>query len=196
MHEDLTQFEAMVARLHGGDPSAAEEIVRHYEPFVRRAVRMSLQHSSLRRTLDSMDLCQSVFAAFFYQVATGATEVVGPDHLVKLLTTIARRKLAQAMRKDYRRRRQLQAVMPPAGSFSLIDPAPTPSKILSSKDLAHRIRALLSDEERELAGMRSSGASWAKIAERTGGSALSCRVQLFRAIRRVLGELGMSEDGI
>ncbi|MBY0589555.1 sigma-70 family RNA polymerase sigma factor [bacterium] len=195
MYDDLSQFEALVARLNGGDPVAAEEIVRQYEPFIRRAVQMGLRNSRLRRTLDSMDLCQSVFAAFFYQVATGTTEVISPDELIKLLVTIARRKLAQAMRKDYRRRRQLHAVMPSAGSFSLIDPAPTPSRVLSSKDLAARIRELLSHDERELADMRATGISWADIAERTGGSAESCRVQLFRAIRRVLGELGMSPHG-
>ena len=40
-----------------------------------------------------MDICQSVLGSFFVRAATGQYKLETPEHLLKLLTTMARNKL-------------------------------------------------------------------------------------------------------
>ena len=58
-------FQAMLLRVRAGDEDAAAEVVRRYEPALRRLIRMRLTDPHLTRLLDSMDVCQSVLANSF-----------------------------------------------------------------------------------------------------------------------------------
>src|SRR5206468_9976043 len=58
---DESSFADLIGRVRAGDGRAAAELVRRYEPAVRVAVRVRLTDPGLRRVLDSMDVCQSVF---------------------------------------------------------------------------------------------------------------------------------------
>jgi len=61
----------LIARVRAGDQAAAAELVRDYEPHVRRAVRIQLRDPRLRSVFDSADICQSVMASFFARLALG-----------------------------------------------------------------------------------------------------------------------------
>lgn len=58
-------FADLISRVRSGDQLAAAEIVRQYEPEIRREVRVRLHDPRLRRVLDSMDISQSVLGSFF-----------------------------------------------------------------------------------------------------------------------------------
>ena len=60
-----TSFQDLVDRIRAGDNEAAAELMRRYEPTVRRIARVRLGDAHLRHLLDSLDICQSVFASFF-----------------------------------------------------------------------------------------------------------------------------------
>src|SRR5208282_5000541 len=102
-------FQVLIERVRAGDAEAAAELVRRYEPMVRRAARVRLVDPRLGRVLDSMDICQSVMASFFVRAALGQYELNSPDQLLKLLATMARNTLAnqahgqRAARRDLRR---------------------------------------------------------------------------------------------
>jgi RNA polymerase sigma-70 factor (ECF subfamily) len=93
--------------VRAGDADAA--VVRRYEPEIRRAVRLRLTDPSLRRVLDSMDVCQSVLASFFVRAAAGQFDLEEPSQLLRLLVVMARNKLRdqvsyhRAARRDQRR---------------------------------------------------------------------------------------------
>src|SRR5208283_5128504 len=87
-------FQVLIERVRAGDAEAAAELVRRYEPMVRRAARVRLVDPRLGRVLDSMDICQSVMASFFVRAALGQYDLNSPDQLLKLLATMARNKLA------------------------------------------------------------------------------------------------------
>jgi len=55
----------LMSRIQAGDPDAAAELVRHYEPDIRLEVRVRLriQDGRVRRMLDSMDITQSCWPA-------------------------------------------------------------------------------------------------------------------------------------
>ena len=65
-------FGELIGRVRAGDALAAAEVVRRYEPALRRAVRARLRRDPrLCRLLDSVDVSQSVLASFFVRAALG-----------------------------------------------------------------------------------------------------------------------------
>ena len=184
-------FQDLIGRVRAGDEEAAAEIVRRYEPAIRRAARIRLVDSRLQRLFDSADISQSVFGSFFVRAALGQYELEGPEQLLKLLVTMSRKKLAdhvrqlRAARRDYRR----ETVTPRPG----IDTHSNPSRLAATRELVQEFRARLSEEERQLADLRARGRGWDQIAADLGKSAEALRKQLARAVERIARELGLDE---
>ncbi len=94
------EFEKLIGRVRSGDAAAATSLVAQYEPAVRRAVRIWMLNARLRRSVDSIDICQSVLASFFVRTALGQFHVSTPGQLVKLLVSMARNKVADQIRRE------------------------------------------------------------------------------------------------
>jgi RNA polymerase sigma-70 factor (ECF subfamily) len=191
---DASSFSALILRIRAGDAAAAAELVREYEPVIRSAVRVRLRDSRLRRLLDTSDICQSVLASFFARAALGQYDLDTPDHLLKLLSTMARNKLAnQAVRhqRDRRDHRRVEGGSPE--ERQLASPDPSPSEQVALQELVRKCRDCLSVDERRLADLRSQGQDWAGIAGLLGGSPEALRKQHARAITRVARQMGLEE---
>jgi RNA polymerase sigma-70 factor (ECF subfamily) len=188
-------FVDLIERVRAGDQNAAAELVRRYEPAIRRAVKIQLRDHRLRRTFDSVDICQSVLAGFFVRAALGQFDLARPEDLLKLLATMARRKLAtkarhsQVVRRDYRSLEDNAT-----GSEGLVAHDSSPSQQVAGRDLLQAVQARLTAEERALAEQRTQGREWADIAAACGGSAEALRKKLARALDRVAGELGLEDS--
>jgi RNA polymerase sigma-70 factor (ECF subfamily) len=188
------QFLSLVRRLRAGDGHAAAELMREYEPIVRRAIRFRLTDARLCRVLDSMDICQSVMGSFFVHAACGGYELQDPRQLIKLLTDMARNKLVSAGRKAWAKRRDIRRVVPTGvEDVNPADDGATPSRIVAGEELLEKAREQLTQEERQLAERRAQGQEWAEIAAELGGTANGRRVQLARALGRVADELGLND---
>jgi RNA polymerase sigma factor (sigma-70 family) len=196
MSDDAT-FADFIQRIRGGDDQAAEELVRRYEPLIRREVRLRTEDDRLNRAFDSMDVCQSVLASFFVRAATGEYDLDEPQNLIRLLVTMARNKLASKARLEHRQKRDHRriATTDAEAMNELLDGEPSPSEVLSRSELLERMRASLSEEERQIADLRGQGLAWEEVAARLGGNGNARRMQLTRGIERVGRELGL-EDGI
>ena len=186
-------FEGLIARVRAGDERSAAELVRRYEPEIRREVRFLLRDPYLRRSFDSMDICQSVMGSFFLRAALGEYDLNRPEDLIRLLVSMTRNKMVdatrrqRAQRRDHRRATSLEGV-------EVIAPNPTPSQIVEGREMLGEVRSRLSEEERQLADLRAQGREWADIARQVGGTAEARRKQLTRAITRVARELGLDES--
>jgi RNA polymerase sigma-70 factor (ECF subfamily) len=193
---DDASFTDFIQRIRAGDDQAAEDLVRRYEPLIRREVRLRTEDERLNRAFDSMDVCQSVLASFFVRAATGEYDLDEPQHLVRLLVTMARNKLASKARLEHRQKRDHRRVAgsDPEAMNDLADNQPSPSEVLSRRELLERMRASLTDEERQIADLRAQGLAWEQVAERLGGSEQARRMQLTRGIERVGRELGLEEE--
>lgn len=189
---DDAGFRDLIGRVRAGDAEAAAELVRRYEPAIRLAVHVRLTDPALRRLFDSMDICQSVLGSFFPRAAGGQYELDSPTQLLKLLTTMARNKLLthvqaqRSARRDYRRVVEGLADEQPG-----LARGPEPSQVAANRELLVQLRSRLSDDERLLADRRAAGCSWKEIAAETGGQPNTLRMQLTRALDRVLKELGL-----
>jgi RNA polymerase sigma factor (sigma-70 family) len=193
MAEGLS-FGELVRRVRAGDADAASQLVMRYEPAIRLAVRARLTDPGMRRLLDSMDICQSVFASFFLRAVAGQYEMDQPGQLLKLLETMARNKLikqAEKHRADRRDIRRNQKGGMDAGELE--SPGPGPSTIVSHQELLQQFRLRLTDQERMLADQRALGRPWIEIATAMGGRPDALRMQLTRALDRVTQELGLEE---
>lgn len=189
-------FTNFIQRIRVGDDQAAEELVRRYEPLIRREVRLRIEDERLNRAFDSMDVCQSVLASFFVRAATGEYDLDEPQNLIRLLVTMARNKLASKARLEHRQRRDARRVTTTDldAMNELPDGQPSPSEILSRHELLERMHAALTDEERAIADLRGQGLGWEQVAERLGGNGNTRRMQLTRGIERVARDLGLEDE--
>jgi RNA polymerase sigma factor (sigma-70 family) len=184
-------FPSLMARVRGGDEAAAAELVRRYEPLIRREVRLRLEDRRLARAFDSMDVCQSVLASFFVRAAAGQYDLDQPGQLVRLLVTMARNKLASAARQQYRQRRDSRRQAGAAELEQVAEGAPAPSRVALGKELLAQVMGRLAEDERRIVELRGQGLSWDEVARRMGGSAQARRMQMARATERVARELGL-----
>jgi RNA polymerase sigma-70 factor (ECF subfamily) len=192
---DQPTFTDFLRRIRAGDEQAALEMVRRYEPLIRRQIRLQLEDRRLCRLFDSMDVCQSVLKSFFFRTAAGEYDLETPEQLQRLLVSMARNKLASAARAQNRQRRDHRRVAAGAEHLDGVAcGAPTPSQEVAGRELLERFRQALSEEEQQVAELRSQGLAWADIADRLGGTAQARRMQLARAVERVARELGLDEE--
>jgi RNA polymerase sigma-70 factor (ECF subfamily) len=187
-------FLSLIARVRGGDEGAAAELVRRYEPEIRREVRFLLRDPHLRRALDSMDICQSVMASFFARAALGEYDLDRPDNLLRLFVTMTRNKVADASRRQRAQRRDSRRISS-LGAVDVAASSPSPSEAVSGKELLDAFHERFTPEERHLADCRAKGEEWAEIAARLGGTPESRRKQLTRAVERIAQQLGLDEAG-
>ena len=189
-------FQELIARVRAGDNEAAQELVREYEPAVRRVVRYRLTDRRLRRQLDSSDICQSVLGDFFIRTALGQFDLAQPEQLVRLLATMAQNRLINFAKKQRAGRRDVrQQLAADVGSLGLPDRAETPSQIAQGRDLIEQFHARLTPEERQIVEARAKGEGWAEIAKTTGETADAARMRFSRAVSRIKKELGVDDDG-
>jgi RNA polymerase sigma-70 factor (ECF subfamily) len=189
-------FAGLIRRLRAGDPRAAEELVRVYEPTIRMEVRCRLRDPRLRRAFDSLDVCQSVLASFFVRAAAGQYDLEQPDQLRKLLVGMARKKLLFQVRKQRAQCRDVRRLERIArDDCAAVAADPSPSRQCEAQDLLHTFHQRLTPEERQLAALRAQGREWSDIAAQVGGTPGGRRKQFSRAVNRVARELGLDEKG-
>lgn len=188
-------FAELIRRVRAGDADAATELVRRYEPLIRREVRLRLEDRRLARLFDSADVCQSVLASFFVRTAAGQFDLEKPEQLARLLLQMARNKLASAARAQSRQRRDHRRVTGDDEAVGRVAAdEPTPSRVVAGRELLERFRDLLSAEERQIADLRGEGLAWADVAEQLGGTAQARRMQLARGAERVATALGLDAE--
>jgi len=193
--DEPNTFTDFVRRIRAGDEGAAAELLRRYEPYIRREVRFRLRDRRLNRLFDSQDICQLVLASFFVRAAAGQYDLDEPGQLLKLLMAMARNKLAVQVRNQQRQRRDNRRLAQDGAEEleAVVASDPSPIQVLAGKELLEQVRRRLSDEERCLADLRAEGHDWPSIAARVGGTAGARRVQLSRAVERVARQLGLEE---
>lgn len=185
-------FQELIRRVRAGDQDAASDLVRRYEPAIRRAVRVRLADSRLERAFDSMDICQSVLASFFMRAALGQYDLETPQQLMGLLAKMARNKLIdqvdrqQAQRRDHRRMHGASLA-----DGQVAAKGSTPSQQLAARELLDEVKRRLSPEEFQLIELRAEGLDWESIAQQLGKSAEAVRKRFARATDRISQDLGI-----
>lgn len=190
---DEVPFHELIVRVRNGDEQAAADLVRRYEPAIRRAVRFRLTDPRLRRTCDSMDICQSVMLSFFVRAASGQYDLDTPEQLLRLLTTMARNKLLNQARQQQAARRDNRLVTDDIADHDLAEPTPGPSQQVEARELLQEVHRRLDADELRLVELRNQGHDWNAIARLVGGNAAALRQKLHRALARLSQQFGLEE---
>ncbi|WP_419193326.1 RNA polymerase sigma factor [Kolteria novifilia] len=183
----------ILERARQGDEHAAYELVRRYEPLIRRAIRVRLVDRHLLRLVDPSDIVQSVFQSFFQRLVAGEKEFDDSEKLVRYLIGMTRNRVASEVRshrrdrRDYRRTISLHDENNVASERIITHRSP--SEEVVTTELMGRVKRTLSPREHELITMRTEGHSWSEIADRLGGSHEALRKQFTRVLKRVRGDL-------
>src|SRR5262249_40040737 len=151
-----------------------------FRPDIERAIRVPLFNCRLHRVVEATDVCQAVLARFFAGVTSGRFVLEEPDQLRKLLVTMARNEVFDAIRKIRASGRDARRVEDGSGDSleAAMDASPTPSRIVAGRELLEELYRRLSPQERLLAERRTRGHSWATIAAEIGSTADGCRKKL------------------
>ena len=188
-----SSFTELIERVRSGDEQAASELVKQFEPVVRRELRFRLRDNRARFELDSMDISQSVLGNFFVRVAARQFDLKEQLDLVKLLVTMTRNKVAENLRAQHRQRRDSRRTVRGVEGMALASPQPTPSRVLAGREILDQVRQNLSGEERQLVELRWQGLTWEEIADSVGGTAEARRKQMARALDEIIHKLGLDE---
>ncbi|MBM4068568.1 MAG: sigma-70 family RNA polymerase sigma factor [Planctomycetes bacterium] len=191
---DASRFATFISRIRAGDEQAAAALVQHYEPLIRRMVRLKLRRQGLSRLFDSMDVCQSVLASFFQRASAGQYDLQRPEQLIRLLVTMTRNQLISKGRRQCSQRRDHRRLASAARLNEVAASQSSPSQKIAGREILERFQQRLSSEEKQLAALRALGLDWQAIASRLGGAAQARRVQLTRAMERAAQGLGLEKS--
>ena len=132
---ETDSFNLLFLKVRSGDPQAATELVNEFEPEIRREVRLRLRSAELRRTMDSMDVCQSVLGNFFVRVALGQFDLSRPEQLSALLIKMARNKVIDLHRRATSRGGPTtESIHSNVHGAQLVDRESSPSEIVASRE--------------------------------------------------------------
>lgn len=191
----MTSFHDLVSRACNRDTHAAEEIVRRYEPELRRVIRYELRNPQIRRLFDSLDVLQSVMVGFFARLYAGEIRATDPRQLFGLLRVMARHKVADKAKYVQSVKRGGTVRRVGMGSSSAVPDTETgPDEVVATRDLVSEVRDRLSPEMRTVLDHRLSGCPWGEIASGVGMSPDAVRKALSRAVDRIAVDLDILED--
>ena len=179
-------FQEMIRLARAGDEKAAARLAIEFEPFIRRFVRFRMRtrsnHDRLRPEIDSADICQSIFKSLFVGLREGRFELNRPEQLAKLLSAMARFKVATKARRLSVTLREILELDAPRDRA---DSGPGPEKLVDDRDALETIVKLFDRDELEILVRRLDDQPWSAIALALGGTAEGLRKKLTRAIERV-----------
>jgi DNA-directed RNA polymerase specialized sigma24 family protein len=187
-------FQALVNAARAGDDAAAARLVREYEGELRRYVRFRLTHPGVRRFIDSLDVCQSVLAAFFVHLQGGQLELVQPRQLFRLLAVMAENKVKDKVRRHQAARRGGTLTGAAVETVDLAGSAPDPAEVAEGRELVSALRARLPPEDRAAVERWLTGDGWDEIAAAVGSTPDAVRKRVTRSVDRAARELGLIEN--
>ncbi len=176
-------LDRLMEKLNSGDPAAAEEVFRAYEPYLRMVVRRSLP-AHLRAKFDSVDVVQSVWADVFQGFRDQDWRFTNAAQLKSFLAKVARNRLIDRVRHYGSTARERSLGSAPADPGPP-DAEPRPSQVAQARELWDQIMALCPPAHRPLVVLKQQGCSLAEIAERTGLHPSSVRRILYGLARRL-----------
>ena len=184
-------FEDLVRRVRAGERQAAADLVRQFDPEIRRYIRLRLTDPSLYRVFDSDDVLQSVLGNFFVRLIAGQYDLKEPEQLIRLLMTMAHNKIVDYARKPaVRRRSHCDSSVWRAFAAK----GQSPSEIVANEEILREVQDRLTEAERRIVELRGKGRSWQEVADVCGGTADGVRKTHERALDRVCKELGLDWD--
>lgn len=179
----IDPLDLMLEKLNSGDASAAEDVFREYEPYLRTLVRRQLR-PALRSKFDSMDIVQSVWADVVEGLRDSGWHFSSSAQLRAFLSRLAHNRFMDRCRKHRTAlaREERLGDAKPAGAIATT--TPRPSEVAQHNELWEQMLALCPPAHHELLRLKRQGLRLAEIAARTGLHESSVRRILYDLAKR------------
>ncbi|AMV20201.1 RNA polymerase sigma factor [Planctomyces sp. SH-PL14] len=183
----------LIERIRTGDEDACTSLVRDYEPELRRFIRFRMTSSSVRRFVDSLDICQSVLARFFRSLDSDELDISDPAKLRALLLQIAQNRIYDAVALQHAKKRDARRTELGGDELlaSLQESTDHVERILEMQELVERVYTHCSDADRSLIERRMNGADWNELAASAGATEEAVRKRVERAIEKAAVAAGV-----
>ena len=179
---NVDSLDALLEKLNGGDPAAAERAFVAYEPYLRKVVRRLLP-AALRPKFDSVDVVQSVYGDVLAAFRDGGMRFGTVAQLRSFLIRATRNRFIYRVRQYHTAARLEQPLGDTEPARLPTSPQPRPSESAAAEELWDRLLALCPPEHHPLLRLRRRGATAAEIGARVGMHEGS--------VRRVLRDLAL-----
>jgi RNA polymerase sigma factor (sigma-70 family) len=177
-------LDRLLERLNSGDPAAAEEVFRTYEPYLRMLVHRQIR-PPLRAKFDSMDVVQSVWADVLEGVRDAGWHFNDRAHLQAFLARLARNRFLDRCRKHRKALAREERLTESPACEVVASAQPRPSEVAQRDELWDQMLALCPPAHHGLLRLKSQGLPLAEIAARTGLHEGSVRRILYDLAARV-----------
>lgn len=191
----LPPLSALLSAIRAGDEAATGAFIKHFEPQLRRVLRVTRVIRLLQSQFDSQDLMQSVFMQVIAEIRADRAKFSDESALEGYLKTVGRNRLRDHIRRVKAAKRDQQRTAGDDGeALKKVEQAgPTPSQIVEMREQVARIEAQASPSELQLIKERADGAAWQELAtaRKMSPEALRKRIERVRQrIRQALAEPG------
>jgi RNA polymerase sigma-70 factor (ECF subfamily) len=176
-------LDRLLEQLNRGDPAAAEQVFREYEPYLRMLVRRQLRPAH-RVKFDSMDVVQSVWTDVLEGLRDAGWHFSDRVHLQAFLARLARNRFLDRCRKHHNAVAREEPLTNASPAEAIAARGPRPSEVAQHNELWDRILALCPPAHHELLRLKRQGLGLAEIATRTGHHESSVRRILYELARR------------
>ncbi|MBI5759433.1 MAG: sigma-70 family RNA polymerase sigma factor [Planctomycetales bacterium] len=190
-------FDALMSRLHAGDPEAASEVFRL---FSHRLIGLARNHlaDKLKRKVDPEDIAQSVLKSFFVRQAQDAFELSSFDSLWGLLAMITVRKCGHRFEYFAAQGRDVDREI--TGSmfgdasnraWEVVAKEPTPAQAAILTETIENLMRGLEPRERQILELALQGYTPPEISDLVSRSERTVR----RILQRVREQLEQTREG-
>ncbi len=180
---------SLLAKLCDGDPDAAEQVYREYEPYLRTVVRRQLP-TNLRAKFDSFDVVQSLWVDLIDRFRNDQCRFSDAEHLRAFLIRATRNRFHDHCRRHRAELEHEHSTAAGGGSEATAANQPTPSQVVQGDDLWRQIVSTCPVEHRQIIELKRAGMSLTEIVTRTGLHEGSVRRILRQLARRVALQIG------
>jgi len=180
-------LDALLEKLTQGDPVAAEQVFRAYEPYLRMVVRRQLS-DSLRAKFDSIDVVQSVWADVLDGFRHANWSFSDAAHLKAFLVKVTRNRFIDRARQHQTALKHEQRLDTADGGDLPPAQETRPSQVVQADELWQQMLDLCPPAHQEILHLKRQGVPLPQIAERTGLHPSSVRRILYDLARRLAGE--------
>jgi RNA polymerase sigma factor (sigma-70 family) len=193
--DPLPPLIALVSAIQAGDEHAIGIFIKHYEPPLRRVLRVTKVIRLLQSQMDSQDVVQSVLFQVIQDIQAQRVRFEDMRDLECYLKKVGRNRLHDHIRRQKAAKRdRRRTIGGEAGALSQVARAgPSPSQIAEIREQVARVEACASPSELQLIKEHADGTGWKQLAEARDVSpeALRKRIERVRQrIRQTLAETG------
>jgi RNA polymerase sigma-70 factor (ECF subfamily) len=185
-------FAELLSKVRSGDEFATAQLVQRYERAVLRSVRSRLGQS-MRVTLDSMDIMQSVHRSLLLGLRNDKFQFSSSQQLIALAVSMVHRKVARKWRgmKKLETNRLASGIESEIAFLDQIASGdPTVSRVASADELLQHFLSRLQELDQQLVRLKLAGCSSEDAARLLHSDPAFIRMRWSR-LRRKLREEGL-----